>query len=197
VTSVELIKTFYNIAVARKKILEDKLGKSLALNFQHQSILDFKCESKFDLIWMEETFHHLEPRDVIIKIICSLLKPHGYVVISETNAFNLYFQFKLFRIRGFKTIVYLKENSEDITEDNTGVVWGHERILPPYKLARLFSKAGIKMESITYFRLLPNKFIDNNFTKWIDNAYEKYIPILIKRFLSAHYNYVGKKINTN
>ena len=209
VVAVELMEKHFNVAEARKKVIEDKLGKPINIKFNNLSILDFNVIDNFDLIWMEQAFHHLEPRDSIVKKISSFLKPDGYLVISESNAYNPISQIALMRERfrthknPFKTII------EHYDEDGTKHLWGHERILRASKLAGLFAKEGIVKKEIDYFKILPNRagltlkrgdskpFSDNNFTLWLDNFLHNKIPLLFKRFLTFSYNYVGIKTSND
>lgn len=186
IVAVELKKKMYEVAERRKNILEDKIGRTLNCEFKNISILDFDSENKFDLIWLEETFHHLEPRNLVIKKISSLLKPGGHLVISETNALNILIQVWLFRVRGFKRI------SARTDENGTNYIGGVERVLRAKKLARLFSKENVRMNNIDYYRLLPNIFPDSKFFEIIDIFFNHYIPTPIRKFLSVHYNYVGR-----
>jgi 2-polyprenyl-3-methyl-5-hydroxy-6-metoxy-1,4-benzoquinol methylase len=208
VVAVELMEKYLNVAQTRKKIVEENISKSLKLNFHHSSIMDFDDSEKFDLIWMEQAFHHLEPRKLIVKKISSLLKPGGYLVISEANAYNPIIQISLMRERfrthnnPFKTVIRQRD------KDGMLYLWGHERILIPIKLTSLFAKEGIVKREIDYFKILPNKaiikakitkenyraFPDNNFTQWLDKFLHN-MPLFFKRFISASYNYVGIKLS--
>lgn len=189
VTGVEFQKQMVDVALKRKYILEDKLNNALDCNFINQSILDYDKDKKFDIIWMEETFHHLEPRELIIDKITSLLKPGGYLIISETNYLNIMIQVKYFIIRGFRTTYTQCDDS------GRKHIIGHERILRAKKLASHFEKKNIDIINIRYYRLLPNIFKQNNFYTIINEQFNKIIPSFIKKFLAIQYNYVGKLNN--
>ena len=55
------------LACAKERIsVEKKLFRRknrLNCIFENKNILDIKTSKKFDVIWMKEAFHHLEPRD--------------------------------------------------------------------------------------------------------------------------------------
>ncbi|CAB1075331.1 hypothetical protein D1AOALGA4SA_3151 [Olavius algarvensis Delta 1 endosymbiont] len=89
VVGIELTQKLYDVAQARKQIVERKLDAELKLEFRKSSFLDYDEKAEFDLIWMEQAFHHLEPRDLMVKKICALLKPGGYLIISEANAYRV------------------------------------------------------------------------------------------------------------
>ena len=189
VTGVEFQKQMVDVALKRKYILEDKLNNALDCNFINQSILDYDKDRKYDIIWMEETFHHLEPRELIIDKVHSLLKHGGYLIISEPNYLNMLIQIKYFMARGFRTTYTAYDDS------GRKHLIGHERILRAKKLARHMEKRNINIINIEYIRLLPNIFPDNNIYRSIDEQFNKIIPPFIKKYFAIQYNYVGKLNN--
>ena len=125
--------------------------------FENCSILDFQDKHGFDVIWLEQAFHHLEPRAVVIEKIADLLKPGGHVIFSESNALNPFIQALLFRRRGFKTIKHSNRNGKWHS-------FGNERILSARSLAHLMAKVGVDRKSVRYFRCFPaNSFFDRLF----------------------------------
>ena len=56
--------------LTKKELIYDKLK----CKFNYCSILDIKDKEKYDIIWLEQTFHLLEPRYEIISQLSSLLK---------------------------------------------------------------------------------------------------------------------------
>lgn len=98
---------------------------------------------------MKDTFHHLEPREQIVGKIAALLAPGGRVVIVEPNALNPLIQFKMFRIRGFNTIV---EKIDKATGEH--FIYGNERLVGGHTIVRLFSRHGVEGSS-RLFRLIP------------------------------------------
>jgi 2-polyprenyl-3-methyl-5-hydroxy-6-metoxy-1,4-benzoquinol methylase len=179
VAAVDVTESFLNVAAARKKILECALGHRLECEFHRKSILDMEG-GPYDLIWMEQAFHHLEPRAAIVEKIGGLLRPGGHLVVSENNAWNPLQQLVLFKMRGTKTIV-----------DVDGVPWGNERILTAGRLRRQFERCGIEKITLRYFRTLPNRHWSDMLTARIgmfDDADRWWM-----RPFYTHYNYVGRK----
>jgi SAM-dependent methyltransferase len=169
------------VARARQEIIERGIGHPLDIEFRHCSLFDLDARAAFDLIWMEQAFHHVEPRDKIYSTIAGLLAPHGHVVVSEANGWNPLLQLMLLRKRGFQTIV------DRTGPDGGRVLYGNERITIPSVMARGFERAGIQQEAVRYFRALPNTA-----------ASEALMPLehAIPQFaapLFSHYNYVGHK----
>jgi 2-polyprenyl-3-methyl-5-hydroxy-6-metoxy-1,4-benzoquinol methylase len=179
VTAVDVSKSLLRVAVARKGILERALGRQLACEFNCKSVLDLD-DGPYDLIWMEQAFHHLEPRAAIVQKISSLLRPGGRLIVSECNAWNLLQQLVLFKLRGTRTII-----------THNGVVWGHERILTAGRLRREFERGGIEQISVRYFRMLPNRRWADTLTARLglfDDADRWWV-----RPFYTHYNFVGRK----
>jgi 2-polyprenyl-3-methyl-5-hydroxy-6-metoxy-1,4-benzoquinol methylase len=181
VTGIDIQTDRLEVAQKRQKIVEQSLKGELSCSFAKRSIFELDSEEKYDVIWMEQAFHHIEPRQVAVDKLAALVKKGGFIVISESNAWNPLTQIMLYKSRGFSTI---KEYSDD-----AGVVhqYGDERILTANKLATEFNKRNIALAKVRYFRLFPN-------TKWAKKlqGIENYIP---QWFVCpfTHYNYVGQK----
>lgn len=107
------------------------------------------ANDEYDLIYMKDTFHHLEPRDKVIAKIVSLLAPGGSVIIVEPNAWNPAIQYQMFRIRGLKTVI---EKIDRATGEH--FIYGNERLISGPAIARGFAAHGIKGTS-RYIRLVP------------------------------------------
>jgi 2-polyprenyl-3-methyl-5-hydroxy-6-metoxy-1,4-benzoquinol methylase len=170
-----------DVARARQRIVEKAIGRSLELEFRLSSLFELAGSDLFDIIWMEQAFHHLEPREEVYPTVARLLAPGGNIVISEANGWNPLLQLALFRRRGFCTVV------ERVTGNGQRIVYGNERITVPYVLRRGFSRVGIHTQLVRYFRTLPNMRIADAFLRL-----EGLIPQAAKP-LFTHYNYVGSK----
>ncbi len=181
VLGVDIQEKRLAVARKRKQIMEQHLKKELPVNFESRSLFDLDTSNKYDIIWMEQTFHHLEPRDTVFDRLSELLKENGYIIISEVNAWNMAFQLLLFKQRGFKTI------SEFTDETGKLHSYGIERIITPMTLCKEFKKRDVMKEKVRYFRLLPNIKIADKLL-----FIERKVPHLLKP-LFTHYNFVGKK----
>lgn len=182
VTGIDIQADRLEVARKRQKIVERSLQKQLSCSFEKRSIFELDREQKYDVIWMEQAFHHIEPRQVAVDKLSVLVKDGGFIVISESNAWNPLTQLAFYKKRGFSTI---KEYT-----DNAGVIhqYGDERILTAKKLSTEFEKRKISATKVRYFRLFPN-------AKWAKHLkkLESYVPQWFV-FPFTHYNYVGQKI---
>jgi len=182
VLGVELSTERFEVACERKRILEAVSQKSLPCEFIRSSIFDAAIRKKFDFIWMEEAFHHVEPRNELVGLLASFLKPGGYVVVSEANALNLAIQLALFKKRKLRTLrVYV---------DNEGIerLYGNERILRASTMKKLFQREGISCVRVRHFRIFPNLAINDGLLKAFDRLFPKFLKLFF-----IHYNYVGRK----
>jgi len=182
VLAVDVNNQRLEVARERQRIVERGINHPLDLEFKFCSLFDLARPSSFDLIWMEQAFHHVEPRAEVYKAIARLLKPDGHVVISEANGWNPLLQLQLFRRRGFRTIVERKTDAGDC------ILYGNERITIPTVLSHGFSEHGVVEQSVRYFRMFPNI-----------KAADSLLPIEQRMPhgaapLFSHYNYVGRKL---
>lgn len=181
VTAIDISHDRLSVAQERKKSIEKCLNKKIKCSFELKSLFDLDINNQFDIIWMEQALHHIEPRSEALDRLCDLLKPKGFIVISEANALNPLIQLHLLKRRGLKTI------REYV--DNNGIkhIYGNERVLTLHQLSIEFSKRNIVQQTGRYFRVFPNKYWATYFLK-----VEKYIPSWLTPIFT-HYNYVGKK----
>jgi 2-polyprenyl-3-methyl-5-hydroxy-6-metoxy-1,4-benzoquinol methylase len=177
VTGIDISDDLLAVARARLKVIECQSKDRLLCNFRRMSVLDVAETNPFDIIFLEQTFHHLEPRAKVIAKLSRLVAPRGYVIFSEANGWNPLIQAFLFKLRGTKTII-----------QHQGHVWGHERITMPFAIVRNFRPFGLKPISLQYYRVFPNirvadrlRFVDRN------------LPALFKP-LFTHYNLVLQRL---
>ena len=174
----------------RKKVLERETGLKLGCEFMESNVLSLDEKREFDLIYLEETLHHLEPRSEVIKKVSNLLKSGGVLIISEVNAYNPFMQLHLFKRRGLRTV------TKKIGKNGHALMYGVERILTASKVARLFSKYDVRLKSLRYFRIATSKlgrFLEKCGIDFLNT--ERVIckmPVL-RTVFSVHYNIVFSK----
>lgn len=158
----------------------------LSVDIRRVNLLDLPRD-QYDLIYMKDTFHHLEPRDKIVAKIATLLAPGGKVVIVEPNAWNPAIQYKMFRIRGFNTII---EKIDKATGEH--FVYGNERLVSGGSIAHSFEAHGVKGSS-RLFRLIPTALASRPALVGVANLLEtlRIEPLLVP--LCIHSVYCGTK----
>ena len=62
VTAIDILDDLLSIARERKNIIEAYIHRELKCNFVKQSLLEMDSNYRYDVIWLEQCFHHLEPR---------------------------------------------------------------------------------------------------------------------------------------
>jgi 2-polyprenyl-3-methyl-5-hydroxy-6-metoxy-1,4-benzoquinol methylase len=168
-------------ARARQQVVERQLERQLACTFDCASLFDLDTARSYDLIWMEQTFHHLEPREAVLDRIAGLLVPGGHVVISEANALNPFLQVQLFRRRGLPRVVTFAD------EQGRTHAYGDERIVSAGTLEGALAKRGFTCLAQRHFRIFPNHPLFDRFGD-IEARLEGHAPAP----LFTHFNYVGQ-----
>ncbi len=146
---LELHRWSLNIALTRLRILNGLLEQPLECEFRYQNLFDLSDRQPFDVIFLREAFHHIEPRLQAVEKLSRLLKPGGHLLIEETNGWNPFIQARLWRIRGIRTVVVKRDN-----ETGYEYLFGNERITVAGALDKIFRPYGIVAET-EYFRFLP------------------------------------------
>ena len=182
VQAVDVRQDRIDAAKARQRVLETEIGHPLTCAFSCGSFLKLEDEESFDLIWMEQAFHHLEPRQDVVKRTARLLKPGGYLVISEANALNPLLQLELFIRRGVPRVTTHQG------PDGTCHAYGVERITSAIVLARTFERVGIRRISVCHYRMFPNSLVFDRFA-----GIEEILARNALAPLLTHFNYVGQK----
>lgn len=181
VTGIDIQQDRLSVARAQLDHTVSELGLDPDVTFQAMSAFDARKLGNFDVIWVEQAFHHVEPREEFVQILAEVLRPRGIVVFSESNAWNPLIQLRLLRRRGFKTI---KEYQDD---DGGSHVYGDERITTPRALEKELKRVGIGVQAVRYYRIFPNR-------QWADrlSAIESVVPTWF-RPAYTHYNLVAQR----
>ncbi len=177
VTGIDIDPELQAVAKARLGLIERETGATLRCEFRRTSILDADETTPFDIIFLEQSFHHLEPRAEVVAKLARLVAPGGHVIFSEANGWNPLLQAFLFKLRGTKTIIH-----------HMGHTWGHERITVPSALIRDFAPYQLAPVDLEYFRVFPNTpaadrlgFVDRAIPAFVRPAFTHYNLVLQRR----------------
>jgi 2-polyprenyl-3-methyl-5-hydroxy-6-metoxy-1,4-benzoquinol methylase len=181
VEAIDVKEDRLTVARARKAYLEDANQSAIECRFERISVLDLPRGSNFDLVWMEQAFHHLEPRAEVLDRLSELVSPGGFIVISEANALNPLLQALLFTKRGLSTIKTYQDHAGNAHP------YGDERITTAFALRRHLSLRHITPISAEHFRVFPNQPMFDRLG-WI----EKIIPQWLSPAFT-HFNIVGHR----
>lgn len=160
--------------------------REVTVDVQRVNLLDIGSE-QFDLIYMKDTFHHLEPRRIIVSKLSDLLAPNGRIVIIEPNGWNPFIQYKMFKIRGLRTVI---EKIDAATGER--FIYGNERLLAGGTLERLFRSVGIEGKS-RRLRLLPTALARRPALVRVADVMERMGLDTVLAPLAIHCVYVGEK----
>ena len=186
VTGIEIHKKRLHAARARQSLLEELFGSPLPCRFLEGSLFDGDLDlggEPFDIVWMEEAFHHLEPRKRVGERIASLVAIGGHLAIAETNALNPLVQLQLLRARGLPKVRTYTDDRGRRHE------YGVERVTSARRLARLFEKAGFRTELVRHERLFPNVGVASRTLMTLERHLD-FLP----RCAFVHYSYVGRRV---
>lgn len=165
-----------NTCIERMKLAQEETN--LDLKFTSEEF--FTLKGMYNIIWLNNTFHHIEPREKFSEKINSILKPGGIIIFAETNSLNPLLQLQFLKWRGFKTIIEME------LECGKVIPFGNERITRGGKICKLFEKFSYTKESLHYFQYLPNKRV---FHSANSSLRKKKFP----RFLCCRYVLILKK----
>tara|TARA_B100000212_G_C27384505_1_gene538604 strand:- start:4714 stop:5544 length:831 start_codon:yes stop_codon:yes gene_type:complete len=181
VHGIEINSERLNLADSRKNYMKSVFPDlPINLSFSNSSFFEERFEKKFDIVWLEQAFHHIEPRDEFINKVSNLVKDDGFLIFSEANACNPLIQLLLYKKRGFKTIKLFKD------DNGKNHLYGDERIISLNRLFKLFKKKGFLKHSQSYFSVFPSTFLAKN-PSLIN--FDKFFP----SFLNRNYNLILKK----
>ena len=182
VSAIDIRQDRVNTAQARQSVLEREIGRAVNCTFDLGTFLELDNRTPVDMIWMEQAFHHLEPRRDVVRKTADLLKPGGHLIISEANALNPLLQLELFIRRGIPRVATQEG------PDGKHLPYGVERVTTAGALARMFERVGVQRVSVRHFRMFPNRPVFDRFTG-IENslASNALAPLF------THFNYVGQK----
>ena len=169
------------VANARLEFINTHFNTKLKCQFRKAGVFDsdlLDLKGSFDIIWAEQAYHHIEPRNLFSPTVYDLLKPGGMLILSESNGWNPLIQLVLFLKRGFNTIVSYTDSNGNST------IYGNERITVPYALSNDLGHSRFKLISKKYFRVFPNVSFLHKF-----DAIERIIPQSLS-FLFTHFNAV-------
>jgi 2-polyprenyl-3-methyl-5-hydroxy-6-metoxy-1,4-benzoquinol methylase len=168
VTSIDIKKDRLSVLGKRAKYysLENQI------HIKNKSV--FELNKQFDLIWMNQTFHHVEPRNEFINKINSLLKPGGVVMISDLNALNPFLQIMLYLKRGNNLIKIKGYNL-----NGEPILYGDENITTAKSIIQLMDAQNLNLYYKKHFRIFPN----SKYFRYLENCIPEYI---IPTFLNTH-----------
>ena len=181
IDAIDINEERLQVAKSRQVVVEHNLGRKLACRFLQTSVLDLEPENPYDVIWMEQAFHHLEPRVTVMDRLVTLLRPNGYLIISEVNGLNPLLQLQLFFRRGIQTIKTFESGDGRIH------LYGNERIVSGPRLKKDLEKRGLACKCLQYFRVFPHHDFFNKL-RWLEHKMPSWVRIAF-----THYTYVGQK----
>jgi SAM-dependent methyltransferase len=181
VTALDVRHDRLNAARARQAVLHTVLGRDLDLDFAATPLLELKSQT-FDLVWLEQTFHHLEPRAAVVPHLARLVAPGGHLVISEANALNPLLQAELLWRRGLPRV------ARQPGPEGQDMLYGVERVTTAGAIQRAFAAQGIACLGLRRFRIFPNRGAFEPLAGLEAGLERNWLAPLL-----THFNYLGQK----
>lgn len=168
------------LAVARERhaLLERALGRPVPCAFRQASVLDVR--GAYDLVWLEQAFHHVEPRAAALRRLARLVRPGGTLVVAEANGANPLLQAMLLRRRGWRTVRTYRDAA------GRERPYGDERVVTGARLAALFGRVGFVTERLVHWRLFPNRPVFERLAALESRA-------RLPRWAYTHVTWVGRR----
>lgn len=183
VESVGSTLEFYFESIQKRKDYWSKFGEVDKFKVNYENIFEnHPAPESMDYILVGDTLHHLEPISEALRILKSVLKENGKIIIIEENGENLLQRLILYIRRGNKRIIEIEDEKL-----HKKYLIGNENIRGLAQWEQLFNDAGLKidMDSVEYVRLLYPvfyKLIGSERVKELENRLYKTNPILRKYF---------------
>jgi 2-polyprenyl-3-methyl-5-hydroxy-6-metoxy-1,4-benzoquinol methylase len=153
VVALDVDSRFIKTARHIGKLIRSAWNVPLDIELRRLNLLDMPDDESFDLIYMKEVLHHLEPRELVIPKIARLLRPGGQLIVLEPNALNPLIQIEMMMRRQYVLPRVLHQKDKKTGESYFN---GDERLMLPGTIRRLFRRAGIEGRT-RVFRLLPTR----------------------------------------
>lgn len=141
---------------------------------KHQSFFD--VEDRYEYVFFNESFHHIEPRERFFDKLDEITKPSATIVFLETNGLNPY-------IRTF----YLVKTGLNRVELRHGTQYGIENIVTPNYLKNYMTINGFNCLKTDYHNIIPTKV--QNISSWLirlDILLTKYT--FLNRYLATSFS---------
>lgn len=177
VYGIEISCEHLSVAEQGQAWLETAIDEKRDCRLTRRSLMEMGGES-FDLVYLKQAFHHLEPGTEAIRTSAALVRPGERWIISEAGGSNPLTELQLFRRRGFRTI--------RAHEGHPWMYGADPGDVGPYQA--IFGARLPKKESLSDFQMLPNIAIADGLD---------FVERLVSGFarpLFTHYNVVLQNV---
>ncbi|MEG1497986.1 MAG: class I SAM-dependent methyltransferase [Bacteroidales bacterium] len=150
------LEYYYELLPQRLDFWKQKGFDLSNLTFEYQNLFDCQpSQKRFDLIFAQDTLHHVEPITKALIHLQNCLNPTGKMVVCEENGSNLINTLVHFRQRGFKRVGTYYDKQKDIN-----IPFGNEntRSLEHWEKLLLESAWKIDPNSVEYIRFYFPRF---------------------------------------
>jgi 2-polyprenyl-3-methyl-5-hydroxy-6-metoxy-1,4-benzoquinol methylase len=179
-----------NLAIAKQRVAYWQRVHSLAPNitFEHVNLLTYTPREAFDLVYAREAISHIDSLNDFLTACAKYLVPAGDVVICDSNAWNPYIQWTLWRLRGTRLDTLV---SDPVTGES--IPYAIERVFSPRDVCARLRRHGFTIVSQHASGFVPISFVTDRTERWLRalcDGLEMWPPAAS---LGARYIIVGRK----
>jgi SAM-dependent methyltransferase len=189
IVGVDIHSERLDVARARQRAYERRLGRSLGLCFLCQDIFQVLRARSFDLVWSMESISHIDPAEGFLRRVSEALDSPGYLVISDSHLCNPAIAWRVWRLRARG----IAERTRTMVGEQC-LSYAQERLFNVNKLSRLLRSAGfrsIRNQLAVYFPPILARFSPVfRVCMWFD-ALLSQVPLI--RNLGGIYTIVASK----
>jgi SAM-dependent methyltransferase len=156
---------FYYQQIPQRLEYWKQFGDVSTFTYSYENVFEKEiAPHSLSAIIVQDTLHHLEPFQEILKVFKQALKKDGKVIAVEENGSNIFIRANRYRQRGNNRIV---EMYDERLQKN--ILIGNENIRSYRTWNKEFTKGGFRLKEKKYIRLfLPFFFKNQNFEKVIN-----------------------------
>jgi 2-polyprenyl-3-methyl-5-hydroxy-6-metoxy-1,4-benzoquinol methylase len=139
VVAVDIHSERLEVARARQRAYEKRLGRNLGLCFLDQDALHVLQTRRFDLVWSMESISHIDPAERFLARVLEALSSAGYLVISDSHLCNPRMAWRVWRLRASG----IAERTLKMAGDHR-LSYAQERLFTVRKLSRMLRSVGFR-----------------------------------------------------
>lgn len=179
-----------NLSIAQQRVAYWQRVCSLALDvtFERVNLLTYTPPEAFDLVYAREAISHIDPLDDFLAACATYLIPAGDIVICDSNAWNPYIQWTLWRLRGTKLYTLVPD---PVTGES--IPYAIERVFSPRYIYACLHRHGFTVVAHHASGFVPISFVTDRTERCLRALCYWLEMWPFAASLGARYTIVGRK----
>ncbi len=174
VLGIDISEDRIEIAKKRVKFFSNKLNNAIDVKFSLRNV--FEHYGEYDLIWVNETIHHIAPLNKFLNLSHQNLKIGGKLIIADQNRLNPYAYILSKRAQKKYGGVYIIKKDAGMEEI---IHYAVERIFTIREIKKILTKIynNVEIYPFSYFPFSIYKAF-NNYSMKIERNFIRKLPII-------------------